>query len=108
MIEDKPKRMEERKFKRIPLRFGLETPEFQAVGIQVSSRGLFISTNRHVYAPGNKLVIEIETAIGFYTVQGIVRHAKKALPQLIHHERAGMGVEFLTAPQELRDYLASL
>lgn len=108
MIEEKPKRVEERKFKRIPLRFGLETPEFQAVGIQISTRGLFIVTNRHVYAPGNKLVIEIEATKGFYTVQAIIRHAKRALPQMVHQERAGMGVEFLSVPQELRDYLASL
>jgi len=108
MKSRKFKRTQERKFKRIPVRFGLETPQFPTLAIQISSRGLFLSTNSPIYAPGTKLVIEIPTSKGSYTISAIVRHAKKVPPQLLYHERPGMGVEFITIPEEVREYLASL
>jgi hypothetical protein len=108
MKSRKFKRVKERKFKRIPVRFGLETPEFSTLAIQVSTRGLFLSTNSPIYGPGNKLVIEISTPKGSYTVSAIVRHAKKVPPLLLHHDRPGMGVEFVAIPDEVREYLASL
>ncbi len=102
------KRVEERKFKRISLRFGLEKPEYRGVGIQVSSRGLFISTNRPIFVAGSQLRIEIDTPNGSCSVVAIVRHAKKVPPQMVQLERPGMGVEFIDPPPELRDYLSSL
>jgi len=108
MKSRKFKRTQERKFKRIPVRFGLETPQFSTLAIQISTRGLFLSTNSPIYAPGTKLVIEISTPKGSYTISAIVRHAKKVPPLLLNHERPGMGVEFITIPEEVREYLASL
>lgn len=108
MKEGRERREEERKFKRIPVRFGLENPEHRAVAVQISTRGLFLSTNHPVYAPGSRLMIEITTPHGPYIVPAIVRHAKKVPPQLIRQFHAGMGMEFITVPQEVRDYLASL
>jgi hypothetical protein len=108
MKEGRYKRGEERKFKRIPLRFGLEKPEHRGMGIQVSTRGLFISTNRPIFVPGSKLRIEIDTPNGSCSVAAIVRHAKKVHPQMVQYDRPGMGVEFIDPPPELREYLASL
>jgi len=108
MKDPRNKRADERKFRRIPVRFGLEAPDFRGVGIQISTRGLFISTNHRVYAPGSKIMIEIPTPRGSYTLAAIVRHAKKVPHILTHYERAGMGVEFISPPQELQDFLASL
>ena len=54
------------------------------------------------------MVIEISTPKGSYIISAIVRHAKKVPPLLLHHERPGMGVEFVTLPEEVREYLASL
>jgi len=108
MKSRKFKRAEEKKFKRIPVLFGLEIPEFPTLAIQISTRGLFLSTNSPIYAPGNKLVIEISTPKGSYTISAIVRRAKKMPPLLLHHERPGMGVEFMTISEEVRKYLASL
>ncbi len=106
--EQKDKRAGKRKFKRIVARFGLEAPQFKAYGIQISTRGLFISTNRPIYLPGTNLSIEISTPRGSYPVTAIVRHAQRLPRRLLPYERSGMGVEFLNLPRELGDYLASL
>jgi hypothetical protein len=106
--DQRNKRTEERKFKRVLLHFGLEAPEYRATGIQISSQGLFISTNYPIYAPGTKIMIEISIPKGFYTVQAIVHHAKKVPRLLTSKERSGMGVEFISPPPELMEYLTSL
>ena len=102
------RRAEERKFKRILLRFGLGGPEHRAAGVQISTQGLFISTIHPLYSPDCKLMIEISTPNGAYTVPALVRHAKKIPGLMIGKERCGMGVKFILPPQELLDYLASL
>jgi hypothetical protein len=78
------------------------------MGIQISSQGMFIATNHPIYISGSKLIIEIQTSNGSLSVGAIVRHSKKVPPQMVQHDRPGMGVEFIDAPPELRDYLASL
>ncbi len=108
MVRQKVKRVEERKFKRIPVRFGLETPQFSSVAIQISTRGLFLSTNSPVYPPGKKIVIEINTPKGPYIFSAIVRHSKRVPPQLLYSERPGMGVEFISAPEEVKEFLSAL
>ena len=102
------KRVEERKFKRISLRFGLNAPGYQATGIQISGQGLFISTSHPIYPPSSKLVIEIFTPNGSQIVQAVVRHAKKMPRLLVSNERSGMGIQFISPSQELLDYLGSL
>lgn len=108
MVAEKDRRGEIRKFRRVFANFGPKTPQFRAPAIQISTRGLFLQTNQHVYPPGSKLFIEISTPHGLYTATAIVRYAKQVPHLPTHHERPGMGVEFVTIPQELRDYLASL
>lgn len=108
MKSQKFKRVEERKYKRISVRFGLETPQFSTQAIQISSRGLFLATNSPIYAPGSKLVIEVPTPKGSYIISGVVRHSKKVPRQLLYQERAGMGVEFTSVPEEVREYLSVL
>ena len=108
MKSQKFKRVEERKYKRIPVRFGPETPQFSTQAIQISTRGLFLATNSPIYAPGSKLVVEITTPKGPHIISGVVRHSKKVPPQLVNHERPGMGVEFTSVPEEVREYLSAL
>ncbi len=100
--------MEKRNFKRIPVRFGLETPDFQASAVQISTRGLFLSTNQPVYVPGTRLVIEISTPSGLHPITAIVRHSKKVLPSMIRIIHCGMGVEFVDPPPEVQEYLDAL
>ena len=108
MKEGKYKREEERKFRRISLLFGLKTPEFRGMGIQISSRGLFISTNNPIFIKGCRLKIEIQSPEGCFQVDAIVRHAKKVPPSMVQVDRPGMGVEFIDPPQKLQDFLVSL
>ncbi len=108
MKDQKERRAEQRKFKRVFLHFGLEAPQHRATGIQISTRGLFISTSHFIYPPGSKVMIEISTPNGSYVVPAIVRHAKKMPRLLLNNERCGMGVNLVSPPQELLDYLASL
>jgi hypothetical protein len=108
MKEAKYKREEERKFRRISIRFGLQTPEFRAMAIQISTRGLFISTNNPIFVKGSRLKIEIQSANGRLLAEAVVRHAKKIPPHLVQVDRPGMGVEFIDPRPELRDFLSSL
>jgi len=108
MTPQKIKRVEERKYKRIPVRFGLETPQFSIQAVQISTRGLFLAMNSPIYAPGSKVVIEVSTPKGTFNISAIVRHSKKVPHFLLHHERPGMGVEFISTPEEVREYLAAL
>ncbi len=104
----KIKRVEERKYKRIQVRFGPESPQFSIQAVQISTRGLFLATNSPIYAPGSKVVIEISTPKGKFIVSAIVRHSKKVPHFLLRHERPGMGVEFISIPEEVREYLSAL
>jgi hypothetical protein len=108
MKDQRNNRAEERKFRRVFLRFGLETPEYRATGIQISTQGLFISTIHPVYPPDTNLMIEISTPNGPYTVPAIVCHAKKIPRLVVSNERCGMGVKFISPPKELLEFLASL
>ncbi len=91
MKDQKDRRAEGRKFKRVFLRFGPEAPEHRATGIQISTQGLFISAIRPLCCPDSKLMIEISTPNGAYTVPAIVRHAKKIPGLMIGNGRAGWG-----------------
>ncbi len=102
------KRREPRKFKRIFVRFGKDSPQHRVAAIQISTRGMFLATNHNIYPRGSELVIEVETPQGLLLARAVVRHAKRVAPQFERMERPGMGVELTTTPPELRDYLDSL
>jgi hypothetical protein len=108
MKERHYKRDEDRKYKRISLSFGVEKPQFRGMGIQISTRGLFISTNSSIFTQGSLLKIEIETPQGPLQADAVVRHAKKVSPHMVQVDRPGMGVEFIEPSEEFRNFLASL
>ena len=107
-IERKHKRREERKFKRLTVRYGHKEIEHKAVAQQISTGGLFLATNGIVYANGSPLVVEITGPAGVWLVAGIVRHAIKVHPSMMHVTKPGMGVELTNIPDPCRDFLASL
>jgi hypothetical protein len=102
------KRREERKFKRIVVRYGSRAAEHTAVAQQITTRGFFLSTNAFVYAKGSPIVVEIKAAEQTWVVAGVVRHAFKVHPNMARFTRPGMGVELTDLPPECRQYLASL
>jgi hypothetical protein len=102
------KRREERKFKRVEIRYGPEKPVHRAMAIQLSSTGAFIAARRPVFAAGSRIVIEFKTPKGLLTLQAMIRHAKNLPPQIAHLAKTGMGVEFISPPRELEEFLSSL
>ena len=106
--EGRNKRREERKYKRIFVRFGHKQPEHRAVAQQISASGLFLATNEVVYANSSPVVVEITGPAETWLVAGIVRYAIKVHPSLARFNKPGMGVELTTIPDPCRDYLNSL
>jgi hypothetical protein len=106
--KEKYKRKEDRKFRRISIRFGLPAPEFRGIAIQISTRGFFIATNSPIFVKDTRLKIEIPSPGGDLPAEAVVRHAKKGPAQRVPSDRPGMGAEFADPSPELRDFLASL
>jgi hypothetical protein len=102
------KRREARKFKRIPVRYGHRAPVHSAMAQQITTRGLFLSTNESVYAKDSAILVEITSPGETWVVSGIVRHAFKVHPNMARFTRPGMGVELTDLPESCRAYLASL
>ena len=102
------KRRDERKFKRIFVRYGLKDTPHKAVAQQISVSGFFLSTNEAVYANDSPIVVEITGASETWLVAGVVRHAIKVHRSMAGFAKPGMGVELTLLPPACRDYLASL
>ena len=106
--ERKNNRREERKYKRIFVRYGHKQTEHKAVAQQISASGLFLATNEVVYANGSPIVVEITGPAETWLVAGVVRYAIKVHPSVAGFTKPGMGVELTMIPDSCRDYLASL
>jgi len=101
-------RREARKYRRLFVRYGKAAPSHRAIAEQVSTVGLFLSTNESVYAEGTTVLIEIAGPAESWTVAGIVRHAFRVHPSMARFTRPGMGVELTDVPDDCKLYLASL
>ena len=106
--QGKHKRRDQRKFRRIVVRYGHQETRHRAVAQQISVSGLFLSTNEIVYANDSAIVVEIKGPSETWLVAGIVRHAIKVHPSVAGFAKPGMGVELTQLPPACRDYLASL
>lgn len=104
----KESRREERKYKRLQVRFGARKPTHRAIAIQLSSKGAFLQASRPVFKPGSGIVVEVEIPAGTFTFNAIVRHAKSVPPEFIRFSRSGMGVEFVNPPPEVQQHLKTL
>ena len=102
------KRSDERKFKRAALRFGADKPAHTGMGIRLSTTGVFITANRPIFKKGSRIVVEFKTPGGPIVVSALVRHCKNIAPQLASPGQNGMGVEFVSPPPELVEYLDGL
>ena len=108
MSSDRKRRREERKYKRIRVRYGHRETAHKAIAQQISAGGLFLSTNDVVYANDSPIVVEITGPSETWLASGIVRHAIKVHPSLVRFAKPGMGVELTHVPPACRDYLSSL
>ena len=101
-------RREERKFKRIFVRYGPQGIEHKAVAQQISVSGFFLLTNEAVFANDSPIIVEITGPSQTWLVAGVVRHAIKVHRSMAGFAKPGMGVELTLLPPACRDYLASL
>lgn len=101
-------RKENRKFKRLDVRYGSEEPYHRCVAVQVSTRGAFLQAARPMYKEGSRIVVGIPTPEGEYILKAVVRHTKNIPPEMSGNIRPGMGVEFLSPPPKLQEFLDSL
>lgn len=101
-------RREERKYKRVFVRYGDTAPVHTAIAMQLSTNGMFLSTNAVVYAKGAAIVVEIKGPAETWLVHAIVRHAFKVHPNMARFTKPGMGVEVTRLPTACREYLATL
>ncbi|HWR98844.1 MAG TPA: hypothetical protein VN317_10525 [Candidatus Methanoperedens sp.] len=101
-------RQEERKYKRIFVRYGHSEPRHDAAAQRITTKGFFLVTNGVVYTEGSPIVVEIRSPAQSWVVQGVVRHAVKVHPTLANYAKPGMGVELTDLPDACRTYLASL
>lgn len=108
----KVERNQERKKKRLKLRFGVDSPKRVAFTGDFSMVGLHIITGQPEI-PGTKIIIEIslpdEQQVVVY---GRVQWAKKVPQNLIRLvSKAGMGVQFIrfeTGQRALEEYIETL
>ncbi len=105
MSPRKQRRKEERRFKRLKVRYGPEKPVHLAYAIRISPNGAFLVANRPIFSSGSRIVVEFDAPTGKLSTDAVVRHARNLPPQMVHLSTSGMGVEFISPPPELLEYL---
>jgi len=102
------KRRYKRSYKTYRVQYGPKGTEHKANARRLSECGLFIESNRDVYASGTTLIMHIEIDGTVYRATGLVRNARTSDARLIRILKPGMGVEFTDISQELRTILGAV
>jgi len=94
--------------KRVMVRFGVQG-ELGCSGVieNVSARGLYLTSTR-IFPPGTSLAVEFHLEEQAYRMDGIVRWARRAPPNLIRVAPSGMGIELTQAPEAFYALLMTL
>ena len=85
--------------KRVMVRFGAQN-DLTCSGVieNVSARGLYLTSTR-IFPPGTSLAIEFHVDHAPHRMEGVVRWARRAPPNLIRVAPSGMGIELTQAPE---------
>ena len=97
------KRTRNRAKRRMMVRYGLSTPEKTAFTKNLSETGLFIMTNQ-VFRPGTTIQVQIQFPDETYSMWARVVWAKVVPPQLAHVLECGMGVAFIDASDDYKNF----
>jgi uncharacterized protein (TIGR02266 family) len=102
------RRISDRIFTRVRLRYGLQRPEADGFALNISAEGLFVSGAR-LHLPGTRLHIRLEPpgAEGI-ELDGTVRWGLRVPQQLISIVKPGMGVLLSSPPRAYLDFFTSL
>lgn len=100
------KRGRQRKKIRLPVRFGVERPEKMGMIIDVSTRGVYISTNG-VIATGTTVHLQVQLPGGeSLLLTGRVMRARRVAASLAMLTTGGMGVRLENPPPNWRASLS--
>lgn len=91
-----------RKKRHLRISFGLEQPENQGLTLDLSETGAFIRT-RHIFNPGLKLRVLMETPMGNMALEGrVVWVCDEHNPPRSPHE-PGIGVQWIATDDQYMD-----
>lgn len=85
------RRAEQRRSRRIEIRFGPESFDARGFSRNVSGHGMFLASPR-VYTPGTLLKIRVETLAGSFERWARVTWARRMPPEFAHTRPTGMGL----------------
>src|SRR5262245_2288142 len=97
------KRDQERKPKRVMVRYGTRLTDKTAFTRNISASGMFLQTNS-VLNPGSTIQVHLQFPDREFTMWARVRWAKKTPGQLAGLMGAGMGVQFIDPSDEWIEY----
>ena len=86
------------------MRYGPEEPRFVGYSGNVSRSGIMVRTIR-VFAPGTVLRLELKFPDRTFLVRGEVVWAREGPVQLLSTGRIGMGINFVSPPQDFLSFL---
>ncbi len=96
------KRARQRKKTRVSVRFGAGRPDRMGIVTDVSSRGLYITTNA-VLPRGADVLVQVPVAGGdLVQLEGQVTRSRRVAPQLVLLTKGGMGVRLVNVPDAWR------
>ena len=96
-------RDEARRLKRVKVKYGVDEPIKTAFTRNLSLTGINLGTN-NVFAPGTTLLVELEFPERTFSLWSRVMWAKKVPPALAHLLPCGMGLCFLEAGDEWKEF----
>jgi hypothetical protein len=85
------RRAEERRSRRLEIRFGPEAFDARGYSRNVSGHGMFLAAPK-VYTPGTLLKIRVETLAGSFERWARVTWARRMPPEFAHTKPTGMGL----------------
>lgn len=103
MTKEGDKRGPDRTKRRVLVHFGDDVSSRTGFTKNVSETGIFIHTNQ-VSRPGTMIHVELQFPEAKFAMWARVAWAKKVPPQLAHILDCGMGLQFLDAPPEWKDF----
>jgi hypothetical protein len=83
------------------------SPTCSGVVENVSARGIYLSSIR-IFPPGTTLAIEFHANEKVHHMEGVVRWARSAPPNLVRVVPSGMGIELTVAPEAFYALLMTL
>ena len=100
-IQERERRRLDRQRRRVPVRYGLERPQYLGYTTDRGAKGLFLQGNQ-LFPPGTVLQLEVTDQQGSPSERGVVRWVKEVPPAFRRSLRGGMGIELIAGDRTER------